>query len=248
MVVRGGYHQVLSKRYNSYIMDYSNINQIDINILHSFNSSNNLLLDHLMQYSTLGYTWIPLYFAIFFLVVKNNETMLQICITVLGILFGVLLASGTDNLLVKPLVERLRPINDPYIKYTLDILKGVGEKDFSFFSAHAANTFAIATFICCLTRSLSLSIIMYIWAIINSITRLYLGLHYPSDVCMGMLWGSLVGIISYKVYHYIYYKYSPKINYISSQYTSTGYSHEDIDVVISIFVMLLILSLIISVI
>uniref|UniRef100_A0AB33ITL6 Lipid A 4'-phosphatase n=1 Tax=Prevotella sp. GTC17254 TaxID=3236794 RepID=A0AB33ITL6_9BACT len=229
-------------------MDFSAINQIDINILHCLNGSDNLLLDHFMQYSTLGYTWIPLYLAIFFLVVKNNETMLQIGITVLGILFGVLLASGTDNLLVKPLIERIRPINDPYVKYTLDILKGVGEKDYSFFSAHAANTFAIATFICSLTRSLSLSIIMFSWAILNSITRLYLGVHYPSDVCTGILWGILAGFLSYRAYHYIYYKYSPKINYISSQYTSTGYGHEDIDAIISVFTMSLVILLILSVI
>ena len=53
-------------------------------------------------------------------------------------------------------------------------------------------------------------------------------------VLVGMVWGCVMGCISYIAYNYVFYKHSPRINYISSQYTKTGYSYGDIDFVISI--------------
>ena len=47
----------------------------DLGILHFFNGSNSLFYDTLVQVLTSGFTWIPLYLALFYLVIKNNETM-----------------------------------------------------------------------------------------------------------------------------------------------------------------------------
>lgn len=60
---------------------------------------------------------------------------------------------------------------------------------------------------------------------------MYLGLHYPLDILCGLLWGGVVGIVSYIVYHKVYSRIAPANNYISTQYTSTGYSLSDIDIV-----------------
>ena len=42
------------------------------------------------------------------------------------------------------------------------------------------------------------------WALVNSWTRIYLGVHYPFDVLVGILFGSLVGLTVYRLYFRLY--------------------------------------------
>ncbi len=215
-------------------MDAISIIELDRELLSFFNQNDNLLMDGVIKTLTSGITWIPLYLSLFYMVVKNNETMGQIFFIVGGVLLSIMLSGGVDDLIIKPLVARPRPLNDLATKYVVDTVYGVSSNQFSFFSAHAANTFALATFMALLVRSGILDFGLFVWAAINAYTRLYLGMHYPSDILVGTLWGMISGAIAYFVYSYLYYKRNPHINYISSQYTSTGYSFIDVDIVITI--------------
>ncbi|MBP7373646.1 MAG: phosphatase PAP2 family protein [Prevotella sp.] len=215
-------------------MDAISIIELDRELLSFFNQNDNLLMDGVIKTLTSGITWIPLYLSLFYMVVKNNETMGQIFFIVGGVLLSIMLSGGVDDLIIKPLVARPRPLNDLATKYVVDTVYGVSSNQFSFFSAHAANTFALATFMALLVRSGILNFGLFVWAAINAYTRLYLGMHYPSDILVGTLWGMISGAIAYFVYSYLYYKRNPHINYISSQYTSTGYSFIDVDIVITI--------------
>ncbi len=206
------------------------ITQLDQTILLWFNGGGSLFSDNLALLLTSGYTWIPLYLALFYMVVKNNETMMQIVVIVASLGLCLLLASGIDNLLVKPLVARPRPSLDPSFRYMVDAVHNYRSSGFSFFSSHAATTMAVATFFSLLIRSRMLTITLMLWSLFVSWTRLFLGVHYPSDILTGLLWGALSGGAGYWAYHKFYYKINPKINYISSHYTATGYATVDIDV------------------
>lgn len=210
-------------------MDFSKIQDMDMQVLSLFNGSDNIMLDQMVQILTSGLTWIPLYVMLFFVVMRNNETMGQIALVVGSAIFCVLFADGLVDGIIKQLAERWRPSNDPTFKYMVQVVDDIRPKGYSFCSAHAANTMSLAVFFSLLIRSKMLTITLVIWSLINCWTRLYLGVHYPSDILCGMIVGIIVGILVYLLYYKIYRRISPKINYISNQYTSTGYDHDDID-------------------
>lgn len=210
-------------------MDFSKIQDMDMQVLSIFNGSDNIMLDQMVQILTSGLTWIPLYVMLFFVVMRNNETMGQIALVVGSAIFCVLFADGLVDGIIKQLAERWRPSNDPTFKYMVQVVDDIRLKGYSFCSAHAANTMSLAVFFSLLIRSKLLMITLVIWSLINCWTRLYLGVHYPSDILCGMIIGIIVGILVYLLYYKIYLRISPKINYISNQYTSTGYDHDDID-------------------
>lgn len=210
-------------------MDFSKIQDMDMQVLSIFNGSDNIMLDQMVQILTSGLTWIPLYVMLFFVVMRNNETMGQIALVVGSAIFCVLFADGLVDGIIKQLAERWRPSNDPTFKYMVQVVDDIRLKGYSFCSAHAANTMSLAVFFSLLIRSKMLTITLVIWSLINCWTRLYLGVHYPSDILCGMIIGIIVGILVYLLYYKIYRRISPKINYISNQYTSTGYDHDDID-------------------
>lgn len=221
-------------------MDFSKIQDMDMQVLSLFNGSDNIMLDEMVQILTSGLTWIPLYVMLFFVVMRNNETMGQIALVVGSAIFCVLFADGLVDGIIKQLAERWRPSNDPTFKYMVQVVDDIRLKGYSFCSAHAANTMSLAVFFSLLIRSKMLTITLVTWSLINCWTRLYLGVHYPSDILCGMMIGIIVGILVYLLYYKIYLRISPKINYISNQYTSTGYDHDDIDKVMVILMFTLI--------
>lgn len=216
-------------------MDLDTILNIDQQLLLFFNGSDSLFLDGVVSTLTNGLMWIPLYLSLFYLIIKNNETMVQIGLIIGCVALTLLLTDGMADGICKPMIARWRPSNDPILKYSVDIVNNTRGSDYGFFSAHAANTMGLAVFFALLVRSRLLSITMIAWSVIEGWTRMYLGLHYPLDVLTGWTWGAISGLIGYLVCIRFYYRMSPKINYISSQYTRTGYDCADINVVMFIY-------------
>lgn len=221
-------------------MDFSTIQNIDLQVLQWFNGSNNVILDQLAVVLTSGVTWIPLYVVLFIVVMRNNETMSQIALVVGSAFLCILFADGFADGIIKPLAERWRPSNDPLVKYSVQVVDNLRMKDYSFCSAHAANTMSLAVFFSLLIRSRMITITMVTWSLVNCWTRLYLGVHYPLDVLTGIVLGGVVGFLVYLFYHRMYRRISPEIKYISNQYTSTGYDHDDIDMIMTVVMVVLV--------
>ena len=217
--------------------------ELDLALLHFFNGSQSAIYDQFILTLTNGLTWIPLYIALFIMVLKNNESMSQIFIIVGCCALGVIFSAGLDDLVIKPLVARPRPTQDLLVKYTIDTALGYRESNFSFFSAHAANTFTMAIYMIFLVRNRAFTIAMALWSLFNCYTRLYLGVHYPSDILCGLLFGAVVGSVAYWLHLRLYYKVTPHFRYVSEAYTKTGYSIGDIDMVIATLVLTLIYAL-----
>ena len=212
----------------------------DKQLLLWFNGSDSLFLDGLVKTLTTATTWIPLYIALLYLVVKNNDTMQKVLLIIGCAAVCVLLAGSLNDLLVKPEVARWRPTHDAEIGILTDVVNGYRGGRYGFFSSHAANTFSIAIFFSLLVRNRILTTALVLWSLTNCWTRLYLGVHFPGDILCGLLWGGLVGTGIWYLYHRIIKKMATGKQFISSQYTATGYQISDIDVVVCVLVFTLI--------
>ena len=213
-------------------MDMDTIIQMDKQLLLAINGSDSLFVDYLAKTLTTAATWIPLYVSLFYVVVKNNDNFRRIICILACAGLCVLFAGTVDDLLVKPLVARLRPTHDFQIGMLVDTVDGYRGGKYGFFSAHAANTFSIAVFFSLLMRSRLVTFLLLGWSLTNCWTRLYLGVHYPLDILCGLLWGGSVGTGVYFLYRYVDRRLLHSENdYVSSKYTSSGYRYSDIYIV-----------------
>ena len=218
-------------------MDVNPLIDLDRQLLLWFNGSESLFLDGLVKTLTTAVTWAPLYVSLLYLVMKNNDNVKKVLLVVACALLCVFLAGSLNDMLVKPSVGRWRPTHDPVIGYVVDVVNDYRGGNHGFFSSHAANTFSLAVFFALLVRSRVLTIALVFWSLVNCWTRLYLGVHFPGDVFCGLLWGGLVGTAVWYLHLRVRRILSPSLNYISSQYTSTGYLLTDVDVVITVLAM-----------
>lgn len=124
-------------------------------------------------------------FIIFVMLVFGNNVFKNIGVEI----FVVLSISQIIVHSLKRLLSRERPYK---ILEQLNTF-GINLKDYSFPSGHSAASFSIAT-----TIALNIprvSIVVFFLAIIVAISRIYLGVHYPTDVAAGIVIGLLTSII-----------------------------------------------------
>lgn len=218
-------------------MDIQQLIDMDKLLLLKFNGSDSLFWDGFMYIVTKTKTWIPAAIALLYVIFKNNNLKRGItilCLIALVITLADQIASG----LCKPLFERYRPTKDPEFMYMVDVVNNyrAGGK-YGFISSHAANTFAVATFISLLIKNNKMTIMMYLWALIPTYSRVYLGVHYPGDIFFGMLDGIFSGVLVYFLYKFILKKLYLRPRFISTQYTESGYDVKSVNIVMLVLLL-----------
>lgn len=220
------------------------LENIDRQLLLLLNGSESLYLDGVAMTLTSALTWVPLYIALFVVVLRNNNSFVKILLVLLCAFLCILFSGIADEVIIKPLVGRWRPTWDPEIGYLVDVVDGYRETSYGFFSAHAANTFSITVFMTLLMHSRLISIALLAWSLINCWTRIYLGVHFPGDIVVGILWGAVVAVLVYLLFLRL-----EKCVYCidrrpSPRFTSTGYFKDDANIVMSVFVFTIVYALI----
>jgi undecaprenyl-diphosphatase len=171
------------------------IKQLDQSFLLFLNSFHNSFWDKAVTLFTSIEIWIPFYLLIIFFIIKIYKRNSIYILILIGI--SIVVSDQFANL-IKNSVERLRPTQDPVLGSIVHNVYNRGGA-FGFFSAHAANTFTLAIISAKLFKNQIYTIMIFVWAILVSYTRIYIGLHYPGDILAGWIWGILAGWAFYQL-------------------------------------------------
>jgi undecaprenyl-diphosphatase len=182
------------------------IQELDSNLLIYLNSLGSETFDPLWLIITKQLYWTPVFLLMFFLIYRKiggKQTLYLL-------LFIAVLIAFTDQTtnLFKNTFQRLRPCNNPDINTIIRVVQS--RKSYSFFSGHAANTMAVATFLFfVLKRHFKYLGFLFLWPLIFAYSRIYLGLHYPGDILSGYFFGALFGFLMFRLYQNLKPKYFP---------------------------------------
>ncbi|MDU2829697.1 MAG: phosphatase PAP2 family protein [Anaerococcus sp.] len=168
------------------------ITKIDISILNLIQNFKSPLMDKIMTTITalgnMGIFWILL--ILIFLTSKEYKKLGKL------MLICLLINSIVVNLIIKPAVGRVRPF-EIVDGIKLLVLK---PQDPSFPSGHSAISFCMLTVILFFSKSKPLKIISSVLSILIAFSRLYLYVHFPSDVICGIIIGVFTAILTLKFY------------------------------------------------
>lgn len=146
---------------------------------------------------TKQFNWIP--FFLLLLVILYKKIGPKKLLIVLLIVAVMITFSDQVTNLVKNNIQRLRPCNDEELSGLIRIVRD--SETFSYFSGHASNSMAAIMFVfLILRRFYKYSYLIFLYPLIFAYSRIYLGLHFPLDIISGYIFGSLVGVLFYRIY------------------------------------------------
>lgn len=163
---------------------------MEFNILYTINSLHNEILDKIMILITslgnAGFIWILIAIILIF---KENTRKCGILI-----LISIFVGAIIGNVIIKNLVARERPCwIDENIKLLIK-----NPKDYSFPSGHTMASFAASTIIWLYNKKMG--IIAICLSFLIAFSRMYLFVHFPTDVVAGTLLGITISLLVYYSY------------------------------------------------
>ncbi|MEA3477144.1 MAG: phosphatase PAP2 family protein [Bacteroidota bacterium] len=168
---------------------------IDTELFLFLNGLHNSFFDWFMYWVSVKWVWIPLYAFLLFLIIKEYKWKSLVILLLVAIL--ITLSDQLSVHLFKNTIHRLRPCHNPAIMDSVHLVKDHCGGMYGFVSSHAANSFALAVFLIGLLgkRFKYFTILILLWAVLISYSRIYLGVHYPGDVIVGGIFGATLGYI-----------------------------------------------------
>lgn len=174
--------------------------QYDTELLIFLNNLGSSFWDPFWMFITNQLNWTPLFLFIIYLVYKRfgwkKGTFL--------ILSMIALVAISDQFVnfVKNSFMRLRPVNDPLVSEFLRIVYKPG--GFSFMSGHATTSTFFTVFVITVLSGYGKRVFWLLtFPILFGYSRLYLGVHYPTDVMTGFLTGTVLALLYFKTVDFI---------------------------------------------
>ena len=195
----------LSWGYNSYQMLEQEL-LLEKGLFFLLNGSDSPFWDSFFYLYSWKWTWIPLYLCFLFVFIYKKNWKEILCV-LLAVGLAVLLCDQISSGLFKPYFQRFRPTHHPDFKDTVEVVLGYRGGRYGFISSHAANAFGFATFVCYLFRNRIFTCTFILFAILNGYSRIYLGVHFISDVVVGSMVGVIIGYVVYELYNLTRWKW-----------------------------------------
>ena len=181
---------------------------IDTEILLAINGWHAPWADTLMWIISAKTTWIPLYLLLVGLLFwryrkparKSVKWLQKVPVCVVMIVMIALAVGAADFIasgILKDLVARPRPTRVPELEGVLHLVNGYRSGQYGFVSSHAANTMACGLLFSLIWRNKIATVGLMLWVAANCYSRMYLGVHYPTDILGGLMVGALVAVVVY---------------------------------------------------
>ncbi len=186
------------------------IKQLDTELFLYLNGKHNDFFDIIMYWASDKLFWIPFYVLIIFLLIREYKKQSIYILISIGIL--ITLCDQIASHLIKNTVKRLRPSHEIFLEGIIHLSKAGPGGQYGFVSSHSANAFGLATFLILLfpKKYNPLKWILGFWAFLVAYSRIYNGVHYPTDVIVAALIGILLAILIINV---LKYKFSKGMEY-----------------------------------
>lgn len=194
------------------------INSLEATIFCWVNQHHSSFLDWLFWSFSQHWCWAAV-LVLFFCITTLRYEPKRWWLVLVGIALCFLCADRVSDIL-KDVFARPRPC------YALDNVRMFQTQcggRYGFPSSHAANVFALATFLCLRCHLASIhyqrttraprprysihpslfTFVVFLWALVVGYSRIYLGKHYLGDILGGLVLGMVIGLIIFLVIHFV---------------------------------------------
>ncbi|QTD38213.1 phosphatase PAP2 family protein [Polaribacter batillariae] len=171
--------------------------KIDKEVLVFLNNLGNEHWDPFWLFVTNQFNWTPVFLLMIFLIIKSFGWKRGGFM----ILSMIVLVAFSDQFVnfIKDYTQRLRPNNDPEIDHLLRTI--INPQSFSFMSGHATTSTFFTVYVTLLLKGKYKYIgLLLFFPVLFSYSRIYLGVHFPLDIFLGIALGTILGNLYFTLY------------------------------------------------